>query len=142
MQARWFPLTTRQLGNPLAFWKGFSLFLGIILLTAAAITRHLLQQRRSLERQLLDARAVLSQREAAEQALRLSQFSIDNSTVGILWVNWDSHVRYANLAAERMLGYAGGALVDLPLVQLEPALSMDRWLSLWRQARGSLEPLP
>ena len=142
LQARWFPLSTRQLGNPLAFWKGVSVFLGLILLTLAAIVRYLLLQRRSLERQLLDARAVLSQREAAEQALRLSQFSIDNSTVGILWVNWDSHVRYANLAAERMLGYGRDALVDMPLVQLEPALSMDRWLTLWRQARGSQEPLP
>ena len=86
--------------------------------------------------------SVFIERETAEQALRLSQFSIDHSTVGILWVNWDSHVRYANLAAERMLGYAVGALVDLPLARLEPSLNMDRWLSLWRQARGSDEALP
>ena len=142
LQERWFPLNTRQLGNPLAFWKGLALLLAIGGLAACAIILHLRQQRRSLERQLLAARTVLSQREAAEQALRLSQFSIDHSTVGILWVNWDSHVRYANLAAERMLGYAVGALVDLPLARLEPSLDMDRWLSLWRQARGSDEALP
>ena len=142
LQERWFPLNTRQLGNPLAFWKGLALLLGIGGLAACAIILHLRQQRRSLERQLLAARTVLSQRETAEQALRLSQFSIDHSTVGILWVNWDSHVRYANLAAERMLGYAVGALVDLPLARLEPSLDMDRWLSLWRQARGSGEALP
>mgnify|MGYP006169046259 FL=1 len=142
LQERWFPLNTRQLGNPLAFWKGLALLLGIGGLAACAIILHLRQQRRSLERQLLAARTVLSQRETAEQALRLSQFSIDHSTVGILWVNWDSHVRYANLAAERMLGYAVGALVDLPLARLEPSLDMDRWLSLWRQARGSDEALP
>jgi PAS domain S-box-containing protein len=142
LQERWFPLNTRQLGNPLAFWKGLALLLGIAGLAASAIILHLRQQRRSLERQLLAARTVLSQREAAEQALRLSQFSIDHSTVGILWVNWDSHVRYANLAAERMLGYAVGALADLPLARLEPSLSMDRWLSLWRQARGSDEAMP
>ncbi|WP_414705415.1 PAS domain-containing sensor histidine kinase [Pseudomonas sp.] len=142
LQERWFPLNTRQLGNPLAFWKGLALLLAIGGLAACAIILHLRQQRRSLERQLLAARTVLSQREVAEQALRLSQFSIDHSTVGILWVNWDSHVRYANLAAERMLGYAVGALVDLPLARLEPSLSMDRWLSLWRQARGSDEAMP
>ena len=142
LQERWLPLNTRQLGNPLAFWKGLALLLGIGGLAACAIILHLRQQRRSLERQLLAARTVLSQRETAEQALRLSQFSIDHSTVGILWVNWDSHVRYANLAAERMLGYAVGALVDLPLARLEPSLDMDRWLSLWRQARGSGEALP
>src|SRR3990167_2482473 len=106
------------------------------------IVLHLRQQRRGLERQLLGVRQELSQREVAEQALRLSQFSIDHSTVGILWVNWDSHVRYANRAAEDMLGYAGGALVDLPLQALEPSLHMDRWLSLWKLARSSDEALP
>lgn len=142
LQTRWFPLNTGQVGNPLAFWKGFALFLGVLVLVVAAIIHFLLRQRSALERQLLDARHALSQREAAEQALRLSQFSIDHSTVGILWVNWDSYVRYANLAAERMLGYAVGGLVDLPLASLDPGLSMDRWLRLWRQARSSGEGLP
>ena len=72
----------------------------------------------------------------AEQALHLSQFSIDHSTVGILWVNWDSHVRYANHATETMLGYAPGTLVDRPLRELEPSLDMDRWLNLWRKVRS------
>jgi PAS domain S-box-containing protein len=103
---------------------------------------YLRRQRRMLERQLGEARAVLSQREEAEQALRLSQFSIDHSTVGILWVNWDSHLRYANQAAEQMLGYAPGALVDLPLQRLQAEITMERWLTLWRQARGGSEALP
>jgi len=71
-----------------------------------------------------------------EEALRLSQFAIDQSTVGILWVNWDSHVRYANHAAERMLGYGEGALLERPLSDFEPNLNMDRWLELWRGARA------
>jgi PAS domain S-box-containing protein len=141
LQERWFPISSGQLGNPLAFWRSVTLLLLVALLAATAIILHLRPQQRALERQLLDARALLSQREEAEQALRLSQFSIDHSTVGILWVNWDSHVRYANLAAERMLGYSTGSLVELPLAHLEPSLDMDRWLSLWRQARGSDEPL-
>ena len=61
-------------------------------------------QRTLLERGLLEARQAIESREAAEQALRLTQFSIDQSTVGILWVNWDSHSGYANRAAEPMLG--------------------------------------
>lgn len=142
LQSTWFPLNTRGLGNPLAFWKGLSLLLVLGLGGTALSLAYLRRQRRFLERQLSEARGVLSQREEAEQALRLSQFSIDQSTVGILWVNWDSHLRYANLAAERMLGYAPGALVDLPLQRLQPGMTMQRWLDLWRQARGGNEALP
>ncbi|WP_428483297.1 PAS domain-containing protein, partial [Pseudomonas protegens] len=58
-----------------------------------------------LQAALLAAREDIALRAASEEALRLTQFSIDQSTVGILWVNWDSHVRYANRAAEEMLGY-------------------------------------
>jgi len=142
LRERWLPLKYPQIGESLAFWRGLALLLLLALLSAAAIVLHLRQQRRGLERQLLGVRQELSQREQAEQALRLSQFSIDHSTVGILWVNWDSHVRYANRAAEDMLGYAGGALVELPLQALEPSLDMDRWLSLWKLARSSDEALP
>jgi len=142
LRERWLPLKYPQIGESLAFWRGLALLLLLALLSAAAIVLHLRQQRRSLERQLLGVRQELSQREQAEQALRLSQFSIDHSTVGILWVNWDSHVRYANRAAEDMLGYAGGSLVELPLQTLEPSLNMDRWLSLWKLARSSGEALP
>ena len=82
-------------------------------------------------------RAVLDARAAGAEALRLTQFSIDQSTVGILWVNWDSHVRYANRAAESMLGYGPGALIERPLAALDPTLDMDRWLNLWKRARAS-----
>lgn len=142
LRERWLPLRYPRVGDSLAFWRGVSLLLLVAVLAAAAIILHLRQQRRGLERQLLDARQALSLREQAEQALRLAQFSIDHSTVGILWVNWDSHVRYANRAAETMFGYAAGALVDQPLQVLQPSLDMDRWLRLWKQARGGEEALP
>jgi PAS domain S-box-containing protein len=92
-----------------------------------------------LEKQVLAARDDIARRQAGEEALRLAQFSIDQSTVGILWVNWDSHVRYANHAAETMLGYSPGSVVDRPLIDFEPGLNMDRWLNLWKAARSSEE---
>ncbi|WP_439861818.1 PAS domain-containing sensor histidine kinase [Pseudomonas sp. MBLB4136] len=136
LRERWLPLKRPQVGDSLAFWRSLTLLLLIALLGAAISLLHLHRQRRSLEHQLLDSRHQLAVREVAEQALRLSQFSIDHSTVGILWVNWDSHVRYANHAAETMLGYAPGSLVERPLRDLEASLDMDRWLSLWKQARS------
>jgi PAS domain S-box-containing protein len=94
------------------------------------------RQQRQLERSLLATRESLTERQGREEALRLSQFAIDQSTVGILWVNWDSHVRYANHAVEAMLGYAEAELLERPLSDFEPNLSMDRWLELWKGARA------
>lgn len=139
LHERWLQPKYPRLGESAGFWQNLSLLLGVLLLAAAAIITWLRRQRRRLERQLLDARHALQVREAAEEALRLTQFSIDHSTLGILWVNWDSHVRYANRAAEQMLGYAPGSLAERPLVDFQPELNMDRWLDLWRRVRNSDE---
>src|SRR5690606_5527652 len=131
----WMPLRYPQSTDFVGFWKTFALFLTLLLLIGATALYRQRQQAQLLESGLLGARAELDRHQQAAEALRLSQFSIDHSTVGILWVNWDSHLRYANRAAERMLGYAGGELVDKPLSLLEPGLNMDRWLNLWKRVR-------
>ncbi|WP_308705262.1 PAS domain-containing sensor histidine kinase [Pseudomonas sp. N040] len=142
LRGRWLKLERTQLGDTPGFWINLSLLLGILLLVTLGILYVLRRQRSLLERRLLDARQAIEQREAAEQALRITQFSIDQSTVGILWVNWDSRVRYANRAAEQMLGYPSGAVVERALSEFEPSLHMDRWLALWKRARaGGEEPL-
>ncbi len=142
LRGRWIKLEQPRLGDSPGFWINLSLLLGVLLLAALSILYALRRQRSALERRLLDARQAIELREAAEQALRLTQFSIDQSTVGILWVNWDSRVRYANRAAEQMLGYASGAVVERALIEFEPSLHMDRWLALWKRARaGGGEPL-
>lgn len=139
LQQRWLSARTPGWSESASFWRSLSLLLGALLLLSLALLVVLRRQRSSLERRLLDARQILAQREVAEEALRLAQFSIDHSTVGILWVNWDSRVRYANRAVEQMLGHAPGALVDRPLQEIDPQLGMDRWLNLWRRVRGQEE---
>ncbi|MFJ3009779.1 PAS domain S-box protein [Pseudomonas fluorescens] len=121
------------------FWQNLSLLFAVLLLSCVAIVVWQRRQQHSLEQRLLAAREDIALRAASEEALRLTQFSIDQSTVGILWVNWDSHVRYANRAAEHMLGYPQGALIERPLIDFEPGLHMDRWLNLWKRARASEE---
>ncbi|MCO8164626.1 transporter substrate-binding domain-containing protein [Pseudomonas sp. 21LCFQ010] len=137
LHTRWMPLTSSRFTESTGLWKNLCLLLLALLLASAAIVVWQRRMQQSLERQLLDAREDITRRLASEEALRLAQFSIDQSTVGILWVNWDSRVRYANHAAETMLGYAAGKVVDRPLIDFEPGLHMDRWLNLWRNARSS-----
>ena len=117
LHSRWLQPKYPQLSESPAFWKNLSLLLGLFLIASLAVVVWQRRQQRGLEQHLLAAREESAARAASAEALRLTQFSIDQSTVGILWVNWDSHVRYANLAAETMLGYGAGALIERPLAQ-------------------------
>ena len=137
LHSRWLQPKYPHLGPSPGFWQNLCLLIGTLLLASMAIVVWQRRQQTALERALLGAREDLVLHTASAEALRLSQFSIDQSPVGILWVNWDSHVRYANVAAEAMLGYAPGALIERPLIEFEPNLSMDRWLNLWKRARAS-----
>lgn len=139
LHTQWLQPKYPQISESPGLWKNIALLLLVLLLASAAIVYWQRKQQQQLERQLLAARDDIARRLAGEEALRLAQFSIDQSTVGILWVNWDSHVRYANQAAEAMLGYAPGGVVDRPLIDFEPGLNMDRWLNLWKTARSSEE---
>ena len=136
LHERWLQPRYARLGESPGFWQNLSLLLGILFCCAAFLVYWQRRQQRGLEKRLAEARLAIQLREAAEEALRLTQFSIDQSTVGILWVNWDSHIRYANRAAEAMLGYPPGALLERPLGDFDPQLNMDRWLGLWRRARS------
>jgi len=102
LHGRWLQPKYPRLGESPGVWQNLSLLLVILLLASLAIVFWQRRQQRSLEQRLLAAREDIALRAASEEALRLTQFSIDQSTVGILWVNWDSHVRYANRAAEEI----------------------------------------
>lgn len=139
LHSQWLQPKYPRLSESPGFWQNLSLLFAVMLLSCVAIVFWQRRQQHSLEQRLLAAREDIALRAASEEALRLTQFSIDQSTVGILWVNWDSHVRYANRAAENMLGYPSGGLIERPLIDFEPGLHMDRWLNLWKRARASEE---
>jgi PAS domain S-box-containing protein len=139
LHTQWLQPKYPQISESPGLWKNIALLLLVMLMASAAFVYWQRKQQQQLEKQLLAARDDIARRLAGEEALGLAQFSIDQSTVGILWVNWDSHVRYANQAAATMLGYAPGGVVDRPLIDFEPGLNMDRWLNLWKTARSSEE---
>ncbi|KTB64631.1 MULTISPECIES: histidine kinase [Pseudomonas] len=139
LHSRWLQPKYPRLTESPGLWQNLSLLLAMFLLASLAVVVWQRRHQRVLEHSLLAAREESAARAAGAEALRLTQFSIDQSTVGILWVNWDSHVRYANRAAETMLGYAAGALIERPLIDFDPTLNMDRWLDVWKRARASEE---
>jgi PAS domain S-box-containing protein len=123
-----------------ALWRSLAVLGGgLAVVLATALAWHL-RQRPAIERRVADLRRELAMREQEKEALRLTQFSVDHSVTGILWVNWDSRIRYANAAAARMLGVDAPALLDRPLEDFDPTLHMDSWLSLWKQVRDAPPP--
>ncbi len=57
------------------FWRSLSILLGLLLAVCILLLSVLRRQRGRLEKRLLEARQTLAQREVAEEALRLAQFS-------------------------------------------------------------------
>ncbi len=139
LQEQWLKSRSIDQSRRISYWRSLSLLLALLLIAAVAILVWQRGQQGLLEARLKSARRDIELREAAEEAQRLTQFCLDHSTVGILWLNWDSHVRYANQAAEELLGYAAHALLEQPLQALDPALGMDGWLQLWRDARNGID---
>ena len=140
LHRRWLqPPTHARIEQTLGLWRTFSMLLGLLVVVVLALLFALRRQLNASEERLLAARREVELRDSSMEELRLAQFSIDHSSLGILWVNWDSHVRYANDAVERMLGYAAGEVVGRPLSDFKPDLHMDRWLELWRQVRSGDE---
>ncbi|TDR81374.1 multi-sensor signal transduction histidine kinase [Paludibacterium purpuratum] len=139
IRATWLRPNYPRLLDTIVFWQRLTLALTIAALLALGLWRRQRRARRHAEARLLSAWQELETRNATEAELRLSQFSIDNSTVGILWVSWDSRIRYANRTAERMLGYAQGALLARRLAELEPLLDSHTWLDAWNRLRTNHE---
>lgn len=139
LQDQWLKSRSIDQSRRISHWRSLSLLLGLLLLATIAMLIWQRRQQALLESRLKSARRDIELREAAEEAQRLTQFCLDHSTVGILWLNWDSHVRYANQAAGQLLGYPAGGLLEQPLQAFEPGLGMDDWLQLWRDARSGVE---
>lgn len=125
-----------RVAETLGFWRVVSLLLGLLALIALALLLGVRRQLNEQSQRLLEARRQIELRDDAAEAPRLAQFSIDHSSLGIFWINWDSRVRYANHAVERLLGYPPGSLVGRPLADFKPDLHMDRWLEVWKRVRS------
>ena len=80
-----------------------------------------------------------TERMNAENALRLTQYSIDHSSEIVLWVKPDSGFYYVNDAACRMLGYTKDELLALsiPDIDMDPRFSRENWPAHWKQLKES-----
>ncbi|MBK8966998.1 MAG: sigma 54-interacting transcriptional regulator [Lewinellaceae bacterium] len=79
--------------------------------------------------------------EARTEDRRLMQYSIDNTSQMIYWLQPDGRFIYANKAFCEKLGYSISELQNMQLADLEPELSVAAWENRWRKLKqeGTLE---
>ena len=77
----------------------------------------------------------VTERKQAEEALRLTQASIDVAVDMIAWFTPDGRVRYANDATCRTLGYSREELLNLTALDFSPGFTWEQYVEHWREMR-------
>ncbi|MGD9994783.1 MAG: PAS domain S-box protein [Salinivirgaceae bacterium] len=74
----------------------------------------------------------------SEEIMYRTQYSIDNVTDSIFWIDQTSHIIYANQAACRNLEYTINELLSLSVVDIDPNFTSNKWKKHWnRITKGS-----
>ncbi|NER39480.1 MAG: response regulator [Oscillatoria sp. SIO1A7] len=81
----------------------------------------------------------ISQRKQAEEALELSQFSLDRAVDAVYFMKSDAKFFYVNEAACRALGYSREELLNMSVFDIDAQLPRYAWATHWQEmkARGS-----
>jgi PAS domain S-box-containing protein len=77
----------------------------------------------------------ITERRQAEEALRLTQFSLDHAPEGVFWMQEDGTVSYVNIEGCRSLGYSQEELIGLHVWDFDPDFSPERWPEQWKKMR-------
>lgn len=73
----------------------------------------------------------ITERKRMEQALQLTQFSVDQAVEAILWLDPTARIFNVNDTACRMLGYSRTELTSMTVHDIDPNFPVDRWSEHW-----------
>ena len=76
----------------------------------------------------------INERKKSEEALRFTQFSVDNAADENFWVNMEGDIIYANRATCDQLGYSSKAIKSLSAIHILPNLQDGDWETFWENA--------
>ncbi|MGO8818767.1 MAG: PAS domain S-box protein [Terriglobia bacterium] len=81
----------------------------------------------------------ITERQRAEEVLRLTQFSVEHASDAITWANSEGRIVFANEAACRSLGRSREELLSLAISDIDRNLRPEVWRAQWEElkARGS-----
>lgn len=76
----------------------------------------------------------ISERKRMEEALRLTQFSVDHAQAQIFWLTSDGRVAYANESTCKQLGYTRYEILGLSIYQIDPSAPRP-WEKHWQDLK-------
>lgn len=71
----------------------------------------------------------------AQQALKLTQFSVDHSVEGFFWIGADARILHVNDAACRMLEYSRDELTAMTVHDIDPNFPQEVWPAHWEELK-------
>ncbi len=74
----------------------------------------------------------IAERKRAEEALQLTQFSVDNAADAVFWIEQDGRLMYVNEAACRSLDYSRQELLTMAIHDIDPNYPVEVWSSHWK----------
>ncbi|MGA2319107.1 MAG: PAS domain S-box protein, partial [Thermodesulfobacteriota bacterium] len=74
----------------------------------------------------------ITDRKRIEEALQMTQFSVEHAPESVLWINSKGQLDYANEVACRALGYSREELVSMFLWDIDPDFDRERWSTHWQ----------
>jgi PAS domain S-box-containing protein len=63
----------------------------------------------------------------SEERLRMAQFSLDNISDGVQWLNYDGRHIYVNHTMCHNTGYSHDELLSMTLDQIDPNVNLEQW---------------
>ena len=88
------------------------------------------QYREYLEQEVAERTAELTE---TNEALQLTQFTVDKSSDAIFWVKSDGHFSYVNDAACTSLGYTRNELFELAAYDINLMIPKEKWAAHWEE---------
>lgn len=77
----------------------------------------------------------ISERQRAEDALRLANFAIEHASDAIYWIDPGAGFIDVNEAACHMLGYTREELIGMTLGDIDPTFKFERWPGMWESVK-------
>jgi PAS domain S-box-containing protein len=77
----------------------------------------------------------ITERKRFEEALRLTQFSVDSAPDAVYWMSPDARFIYANDAACRALGYSRDELLTMSVHDIDPDFPAGVWPGHWADVK-------
>ncbi|HST22798.1 MAG TPA: PAS domain S-box protein, partial [Blastocatellia bacterium] len=77
----------------------------------------------------------ITDRKNTEEALRLTQLSIDRNADAVYWIGEDGHFLYVNDSACRMVGYTRQEMFSMHLCDIDVIFIAENWPETWETTK-------